>query len=68
MPLCRLPLLLFLLPLLAPAAERLDRHQLLVHRGTDGRPAPVRNAADWAQRRAEILAGAVAVMGPLPGA
>jgi dienelactone hydrolase len=68
MPLRRLPLLLFLLPLLAPAAERLDRHQLLVHRGTDGRPAPVRNAADWAQRRAEILAGAVAVMGPLPGA
>ena len=68
MPPRRLLLPLLLLPLLAPAAERLDRHALLVHRGTDGRPAPVRDAADWARRRAEIVAGAVAVMGPLPGA
>ncbi|MEO6243947.1 MAG: alpha/beta hydrolase [Opitutaceae bacterium] len=54
--------------LLVPAAERLDRENLLLFRATSDRVAPVTTIADWQKRRAEILAGMQAVMGPLPGA
>lgn len=49
------------------AAERLDRENLLVFRTESGAVAPVKTTADWQKRRAEILAGMQAVMGPLPG-
>lgn len=48
------------------APARLDRFNLLEYRSADGRLAPVRSIADWQKRRAEILAGAREVMGPLP--
>ncbi|MBI4624556.1 MAG: alpha/beta hydrolase [Verrucomicrobia bacterium] len=54
-------------PTLDVLAERLDRNNLLVFRDASGAPAPVRSVRDWLARRAEILAGAHAVMGPLPG-
>jgi dienelactone hydrolase len=44
-----------------------DKADLLVYRDADGRERPVRNAADWAKRRAHILAAMQEVMGPLPG-
>ncbi len=47
--------------------ERLDREKLLVFHTGPTRVAPVKTSADWLQRRAEILAGMQAVMGPLPG-
>jgi pimeloyl-ACP methyl ester carboxylesterase len=43
-----------------------DRSNLLVYRDGD-EDRPVRTAADWARRRADILAGMQQVMGPLPG-
>jgi hypothetical protein len=51
----------------APFTPRLPRDNLLVYRGDDNKPAPVRTIDDWKRRRREILAGAQAVMGPLPG-
>lgn len=48
-------------------SPRLPRENLLVYRDPDNQPAPVKNVADWQQRRAEILAGMQAVMGQLPG-
>lgn len=48
-------------------AERLDRNNLLVFRDPSGAPTPVRSLSDWRVRRAEILAGAQAVMGTVPG-
>jgi len=68
-------LLLFLLggPLLAigQAAEslpvtRLSPTNLLVYHGKNGQVVPVKSKADWQQRRAEIMRGVQAVMGPLP--
>ncbi|MGE3778495.1 MAG: alpha/beta hydrolase family protein, partial [Pirellulaceae bacterium] len=50
-----------------PAPQRLPRDQLLVYRDEQQRLQPVRTVADWQHRRAEILAGAQSVMGPLPG-
>lgn len=47
--------------------ERLDRWQLLEFRNQQGEIRPVSDAADWKQRRAEIVKGMVQVMGPLPG-
>jgi dienelactone hydrolase len=47
---------------------RLDRQNLLEFRNREGAVSPVRSVRDWQMRRAEILAGAQAVMGPLPGA
>lgn len=55
------------MPARAAAADRLDPFNLLVARADDGTVRPVRTAADWARRRAGILAGAQAIMGPLPG-
>lgn len=52
----------------AARGERLDRGNLLQFHATDGRVAVARTIADWQQRRAEILAAAQTVMGPLPGA
>ena len=49
-------------------ADRLDRENLLLFHPTPDRVAPVKTIDDWQQRRAEILAGMQAVMGPLPGA
>jgi hypothetical protein len=49
-------------------AERLDRNNLLTFHATPDRVAPVGTVADWQKRRAEIVAGMQAVMGPLPGA
>lgn len=46
---------------------RLPRDKLLVFRGPNNEPLPVKTQADWLKRRAEILTGAQAVMGQLPG-
>ena len=46
---------------------RLPRENLLVFRGEDGTPQPVKSIDDWQKRRAEILRGMQAVMGKLPG-
>ncbi len=46
---------------------RLPRDNLLVYRGPDGKPAPVKTVADWAKRRAEVVRGMESVMGKLPG-
>ncbi|HZW33263.1 MAG TPA: acetylxylan esterase [Isosphaeraceae bacterium] len=51
----------------APPQPRLPRDNLLVFRGPDNAPQPVRTIADWLKRRAEILSGMQAVMGPMPG-
>jgi acetyl esterase/lipase len=61
---------LILAPSFAPAADppRLPREDLLVRRAADGSIAPVRSAADWRERRAEIVRGVEAIMGRLPGA
>ena len=49
------------------SAPRLDRLNLLQFRDTSGKVYPVKSAADWQKRRAEIVKGMVTVMGPLPG-
>ncbi len=46
---------------------RLPRDNLLLYRGPEGKPVPVKTIADWRRRRAEILRGMEVVMGPLPG-
>jgi acetyl esterase/lipase len=46
----------------------LDKARLLVYRDGAGREHPVTNAAEWAKRRAHILAAMAEVMGPLPDA
>lgn len=53
----------------APAAEplRLPRDNLLVYRGEDDKPLPVKTKADWLNRRTEIREGMQAIMGKLPG-
>lgn len=47
---------------------RLPPANLLVWRDDAGAVHPVRSTDDWQKRRAEILRGMQAVMGPLPGA
>jgi dienelactone hydrolase len=44
-----------------------DRTNLLMYRDAAGTAVPVRTAADWAKRRAAVLAAMQEVMGPLPG-
>lgn len=51
----------------AEAPARLDRDDLMQFRGEDGNVLPVRSAADWQKRRAEILQGMQSVMGKFPG-
>src|SRR5436305_611360 len=46
---------------------RLPRDNLLVYRGPDGKPSPVKTIADWEKRRAETIRGMESVMGKLPG-
>ena len=46
---------------------RLPRDRLLVYRGPKNEEVPVKTVADWQLRRAEIIRGAEAVMGKLPG-
>jgi acetyl esterase/lipase len=62
-----LPLLLFCQITFAGEPPRLPRDNLLVYRGADGKPAPVKTVADWNKRRAEIVRGMETVMGKLPG-
>lgn len=47
---------------------RLPSNDLMVYRGADGKPAPVKTVDDWKKRRTEIIAGMAAIMGKLPGA
>ena len=55
-----------------PAVNRLvaasyeDHARLLVYNNDDDEPQPVRSPADWAKRRADILAAISEVTGPLP--
>src|SRR5205814_5107275 len=46
---------------------RLPRDNLLLYRGDDGKPQPVKTLEDWGKRRAEIVRGMESVMGKLPG-
>ena len=67
------PLLLCIALHTSPAADsdkpsRLDRNDLLTFHAPDGKVRKAQTAADWQQRRGEILAGMQTVMGPLPGA
>jgi hypothetical protein len=50
-----------------PPVPRLPRDNLLVYRGPGNEARPVRTVDDWLRRRAEVVAGMQAVMGPLPG-
>ena len=59
------------LPLVASAQQNVDSvagecQRLLVYRDAAGKEQPVRSAADWRLRRAQILAGMQRVMGDLP--
>lgn len=49
------------------AADRLPREDLLAFRHPDGTIGKATTHADWEYRRAELLKGMEAVMGPLPG-
>ena len=46
---------------------RLPRTNLLLYHDARGGIDTVRSVADWQKRRAEIVRGAEAIMGPLPG-
>lgn len=50
-----------------PSTPRLPRDKLLVYRGPNNEQLPVKTTADWIKRRDEIVRGAQAVMGKLPG-
>lgn len=43
-----------------------DKSKLLVYRDEEGKEHPIKNADDWAKRRAHILANLQLVMGPMP--
>jgi acetyl esterase/lipase len=62
----RFPYLLPLLALLGAQPPYPDKSNLLELRDDDGKPRPIKTAADWAKRREHILAHTQAVMGPLP--
>jgi outer membrane protein assembly factor BamB/acetyl esterase/lipase len=56
-------------PALAPPRDPpfyVDKTRLLVYRDEEGKERPVKTAADWARRRAHIVANMELVMGPLP--
>ena len=57
----------FTLASIAADTKRLDRANLLQYRGADGAIRPVRTAADWRRRRAEIMKAMQLVMGDFPG-
>jgi hypothetical protein len=50
-----------------PGSSRLSRTNLLVYHNGRGETVTASSQADWRKRRAEILHGMEAVMGPLPG-
>jgi len=50
----------------APPDRYPDHSQLMVYADDAGTLQPVRAPADWARRRADILGGMAAAMGPLP--
>src|SRR5262249_38050863 len=50
----------------ADAKNRLPRDNLLLYRGKDGKPLPVKTVEQWGERRAEIVRGMESVMGKLP--
>ena len=50
----------------ADDVPRLDRSNLLQFRDGDGTVRPVRTAAEWQHRRAEVLGSMQRVMGPFP--
>jgi dienelactone hydrolase len=52
---------------LPPALSRLPRTNLLVFHDRAGAIQTVKSKSDWQQRRAEMVRGMAAVMGPLPG-
>lgn len=52
----------------SPRDWRLPREDLLVRHDGSWKAVPVADVAGWADRRAEIVRGMEAVMGPLPGA
>jgi dienelactone hydrolase len=56
----------FILGLCVPLLALGDSKSLLTYRDTDGKSKPVATAAEWAKRRAQILANMQEVMGPLP--
>lgn len=58
--------LLTILTAATHADDRLPRDKLLLFRGKDGKPLPVKSVEDWAKRRAEIVKGMESVMGKLP--
>jgi predicted dienelactone hydrolase len=43
-----------------------DHHDLSYYRSGDGKRVPIRTPTDWEKRRAHIIAGMEAAMGPLP--
>lgn len=47
--------------------DRLSRVDLMLWRDDNGEVRPVQSAADWEQRRAEIVRAMESIMGPLPG-
>ena len=53
----------------APQVEtsRLERTNLLAFHNSKGEVVQGKTISDWKKRRAEILAGAQEIMGPLPG-
>ena len=64
----RLVLAFFALASFTLAAEpvRLPRENLLLRHDASGAVVPVRTVAEWQRRRAEIVRGMEAIMGPLP--
>ncbi|HVM49112.1 MAG TPA: hypothetical protein VMU04_13860 [Candidatus Acidoferrum sp.] len=50
-----------------PKPERLPANDLFVFHKPNGNAARVQSLGDWQRRRAEIVEGMQAVMGPLPG-
>ncbi|WP_026011903.1 hypothetical protein [Singulisphaera acidiphila] len=51
----------------AAPVPRLPRDNLRLYHDADSHAQPVRSVDDWLLRRAKIVAGAEAIMGPLPG-
>lgn len=66
-PACLFPILLLIAAAPPPAEPRLPSDDLMVYRGADNQPKPVKTVEDWDKRRAEIVRGMESVMGKLPG-
>src|SRR5262249_13621556 len=68
LPLCCLLGVLCAFVVSSPPPFYPDKTKLLVYCDNTGKDHPIKNAADWARRRAHILANMQEVMGPLPDA